>query len=439
MQIKSNGRVNTARFLLLVSLGAFVLRVALTFALSTYKVVDDDTAHFGFGWEMGRVASSLLQGHGFSSPLPLPTGPTAIVGPVYPLFLAAIFKAFGVYSTASAIAARILQSLFASLTCVFVYLCARDSIGDRVGKLAAVAWALFPLNIFFTVWRIWETSLTAMIMALLFWLLLVARDSTSVARWSATGALLGAAALTNTSLVVIVVPFGLSALIRHRWRMARPALAGMLACFAVVSPWIARNEMQFGKFMLRSNFPLEFRVGNNELSYGQKIESFHPSNTPALNEHWSQIGELKYMEEDRQANSAFVKHHFGQFAFATFNRIVNYWTGGWVKTLPGDPNNWWLVIGTSIISFAGLLGLGRLFARRNSAAAMFAGCLVIYPVVYYLTTSQPRFYHALTPLLIVLIAAMIGQPKERVALGSSDGHTSQSLAEAPLAMGAHRS
>ena len=73
---------NPRLFLIAVFLLAFVLRLAVMFATSSYHVVNDDTDHFGFGWEMGRVARSLAEGAGFSSPLPLPTGPTAIVGPV---------------------------------------------------------------------------------------------------------------------------------------------------------------------------------------------------------------------------------------------------------------------------------------------------------------------------------------------------------------------
>jgi 4-amino-4-deoxy-L-arabinose transferase-like glycosyltransferase len=431
---------NSRRFLITVCISALALRVLLLFAFSTYTVVEDDTAHFGFGWEMGRVASSLASGHGFSSPLPDPTGPTAMVGPFYPLLLAAIFKMFGTYTTGSAIAARILQCLFASLTCLMVYLCARDTVGTRVAKVAAVVWALFPLNIFFTVWRVWETSLTGLFAATLFWCLLSARESVSPLRWAAIGALLGVAGLTNTSLVVLVVPFGLSALIKHRWRMVFPAVVGMLTCFALVAPWMVRNELQFGKFMLRSNFPLEFRIGNNELSYGQKIESLHPSNTPALNAHWQEVGELRFMDEDRVANAQFIREHRGRFVLSTINRVVNYWTGAWIRTIPSYPNSFPIILGTSMISLAGLIGLAQLLMRRSAAAPMFAGCLLIYPAVYYLTTTQPRFYHSITPFLVVLGTYGILQCWDRVFAKSFEREKNhETLTEARIATEVHPS
>jgi hypothetical protein len=217
-------------FLIGVLLFAFALRLSVMFATSSYNITDYGDDHFGFGWEMGRVARSLVEGDGFSSPLPSPTGPTAMVGPIYPLLLALIFKVFGVYSTASAVAVRVVQSVFASLTCLFVYLCGRDTVGKASGKLAALAWAVFPLNIFFTVSKVWETSLTALLTAGLFWYMLPLRHSLSAWRWSVTGALLAIAALINTSLVVLTVTFGLSALSRRRMRRCCYGTRGVLSC-----------------------------------------------------------------------------------------------------------------------------------------------------------------------------------------------------------------
>lgn len=388
-------------FLITVVLIAFALRLSVMFATHSYRVVEDDTDHFGFGWEMGRVARSLVNGEGFSSPLPLPTGPTAIVGPAYPLVLAAVFKIFGTYTTSSAIVIRILQSIFSSLACLFIYLCGRDTLSQATGKLAALAWAIFPLNIFFTVNKVWETSLTVLLATALFWYMLRLRNSTSVSPWLATGVLLAIAALTSTSLVVIVIPFGLASLIRNRFRMVLPATAAVLMLLALVSPWLIRNHKQFGKFTMRTNFPLEFRVGNNDMSYGQKVEAFHPSNTLALNQHWQAVGEKRYMEEDSAKNAAFVSAHPGKFVFGTINRIGNYWTGAWIRPTSDFPNSWKVIIPTSLLTLIGLMGLWQMYSIKNSAVFMYAGCLLLYPLVYYLTTSQPRFYHAITPFLIL--------------------------------------
>ncbi|MGB6192156.1 MAG: glycosyltransferase family 39 protein [Terracidiphilus sp.] len=408
------------RFLIWVCIFAFLLRVAVIFAAGSGRLTDASDDYFGFGWEMGRVALSLVQGHGFSSPLPLPTGPTAMVGPVYPLLIAAAFKIFGTYSIPAAIAIRILQSCFATLTCFLLYLCGRDTVGDFAGRLAAIAWAIFPLNIFFTVNRIWETSLTGLLAVLLFWGLLKARNTASFSSWILAGALLGFAALVNTSLVVLAIPFGFSCLGRHRLRTVLPIAAGIISCAIVVSPWIARNYIRFAKPMLRSNFALEFRVGNNTLSYGQKVEALHPSNVPAINRHWQQIGEMRFMEEKRAENSEFLHQHFGDFLFDTCNRMVNYWTGAWIRTVPDSPNLWSVIVPTSLLTFFGFLGVWQMLRDRLAAASIFAGCLGVYPIVYYLTTAQPRFYHTVTPFLILSASYWVAHRFSRNAVPASE-------------------
>jgi hypothetical protein len=167
--------------------------------------------------------------------------------------------------------------------------------------------------------------------------------------------------------------------------------------------------------MLRSNFPLEFRVGNNLQSYGQKVEALHPSNTLSVNRHWQEVGELRFMAEDSAANAQFVRHDLGRFAVDTGNRIVNYWTAAWILPVAGYPNTLSIILPTSALSLLGFLGILQMLGRKKSCALMYAGSLFIYPLVYYLTTSQLRFYHAATPLLIISGAFSILDCKERVA------------------------
>ena len=86
-----------------------------------------ENGHATFGREYERIAKSILSGQGFSSPYPYPTGPTALVGPMYAYVLAGVFKIFGVFTLASTFAALVLNNLMASFICVPVYLIARRS------------------------------------------------------------------------------------------------------------------------------------------------------------------------------------------------------------------------------------------------------------------------------------------------------------------------
>src|ERR1700751_3280240 len=71
--------------------------------------------HWHFGYETGRIAYSIVEGHGFSNPLYTNTGPTAWMTPVYPYIVAGVFKVFGVYSKASAVALLSFNALTSAL------------------------------------------------------------------------------------------------------------------------------------------------------------------------------------------------------------------------------------------------------------------------------------------------------------------------------------
>jgi len=103
---------------------ALLLRIGWIVIGHTYrfKTTDDN---FGFGWEMGRIASSLATGHGFSNQFGPPTGPTAWEPPLYPYLTAGVFLVFGIYSKASAFVLLTLNSVFSALTCVPIFLIAK--------------------------------------------------------------------------------------------------------------------------------------------------------------------------------------------------------------------------------------------------------------------------------------------------------------------------
>ena len=79
----------------------------------TYKMqLDPSQDHWAFGWETGKVARSIATGRGFSSPYTEPTGPTALIPPVYTYLVAGVFKLFGIYTASSALVLLTLNNLF---------------------------------------------------------------------------------------------------------------------------------------------------------------------------------------------------------------------------------------------------------------------------------------------------------------------------------------
>ena len=88
----------------------FIVRVLYILLAHSYKFRTTD-ANFSFGWEIGRIAYSLANGHGFSSPFGGDTGPSAWTAPVYPWIVSLAFRAFGSYSHAASFALLTFNSL----------------------------------------------------------------------------------------------------------------------------------------------------------------------------------------------------------------------------------------------------------------------------------------------------------------------------------------
>src|SRR6516164_4290751 len=97
----SSGR-DTARQLLFIVMVALAMRLAVMGFLYPEQL-DPARDHWKFGYETGRIARSIVEGKGFSSPLFADTGPTAWMTPVYPGIVAGVFWIFGVYTKASAL------------------------------------------------------------------------------------------------------------------------------------------------------------------------------------------------------------------------------------------------------------------------------------------------------------------------------------------------
>src|SRR5579859_5329507 len=155
------------RSLLRLMLLSFVLQVITIGVFRQYKTRAGED-HFGFGWEMGRIARSIAQGEGFSNPYGDHTGPSAWEPPLYPYFMAGVFKIFGVYSYASAWVILSFNSLLAALTCVPIYLIAKRVSDDRITLWSARVWALLPWFWYWSVHWLWDTTLTPLILSLIF-------------------------------------------------------------------------------------------------------------------------------------------------------------------------------------------------------------------------------------------------------------------------------
>jgi 4-amino-4-deoxy-L-arabinose transferase-like glycosyltransferase len=366
-------------------------------------------------WAFGRIGRSIVSGHGFGSPF-ADTGASALLPPVYPYVLAAIFKIFGIYTKASIIATLSLNSLLSSLTCVPVYLLARKSFGDRVAKWAGWGWAFSPYGIYYGADWAWSTCLVTLLLCWLFLIALELEESTRLRGWLGFGLLTGFTALTEP-VVLSVVPFLGAWTCFRLWKQKRPwkmpGIVATLALLVVVAPWCIRNYETFHQFIpIRSGFGLEFYIGNNGYSLRWVNSNLHPNHNDTELAEYVSSGEIAYMAHKRQQAMDYVRSHPSWFVWMTSRRILYMWTGFWsldpeyLNLEPFDPPNIFLCTTLTLLALA---GLRRAFRANPNLAVRYAIVLVFFPLAYYLSHPETYYFRPVDPIIVVLAAyAVVG-------------------------------
>jgi len=374
-------------------------------------------------WAFGLIARSIASGHGFGSPF-AETGTSALLPPVYSYLLAGIFKVFGIETRTSVLAALSLNSLFSALTCIPVFLLARQAFGQRVATWAGWGWAFSPYGVYYGADWAWSTCLVTLELCCLFLFAWRLENSSRVRDWLLFGGLCGVAALTEPVVLAVLPLVGISTLCR-RFRLARPwkaqTIAVALAGLAVLSPWLIRNYELFHRFIpVRSGFGLELYIGNNGYTQHWVNRTLHPNHSDAELSEYERVGEIPYMDHKLQQAKDYIRSHPAWFARMTLRRIVYMWTGYWsfdrayLKDEPLDPPN---IFVNTTMSFLGLWGLWLVFQRDRALGVRFAIVLLLFPLTYYVSHPETYYFRPVDPLIVVLAAvAVAGRTNKPAAL-----------------------
>jgi 4-amino-4-deoxy-L-arabinose transferase-like glycosyltransferase len=389
------------RRVFVITLVAFLIRIALIFAFHTYQFPSTSN-HYGFGFETGSIAASLATGHGFGSPFGVLTGPTAWIAPVYPAIVAGTFKMFGLFSWASAIVILIFNSLCSALTVPFIYRIGKRVFNAASAETAAWIWAVVPFFAYWSVTWIWETALSALLCAIAFSITLDLNTSEWRA-WAGLGVLWGAIALTSPSLLGFLPASFLYPAwkLRSRILIALSRVALAVVFFAVaISPWLARNEAVFHRpVFLRSNFWFEMSLSNYHNGTGEAWSGQHPSLNQRILDEYAAMGELAFVARSKEHTLEFIRLYPTEFAKLLVTRVMNFWDGQELmyepRSLPLSP---WMILITSALALGGLV----VTAVRRYQWGLFALLFLLYPVPYYLTYTNPRYRHPIEPMMVVL-------------------------------------
>jgi 4-amino-4-deoxy-L-arabinose transferase-like glycosyltransferase len=383
---------------------AFILRIGWIIIGHTYKFKTTDD-NFSFGWEMGRIAASLASGHGFSNQFGPQTGPTAWEPPLYPYLIAGVFQVFGIYTKTSAFVLLAFNSACSALTCIPIFLIARRMFSEKVAVGSVWAWVLLPNVMFWCTRAVWETSLSALLLALVVWLSLTLEDQDGWLPWFGFGLLWGVIALNGTSLLAFLPAAGLWAWYR-RAKLGKRSFPGVVLSsvvfFACIAPWLVRNYQAFGRFIfIRDNFGAELRLGNGNGADGTLMLYLDPLHDSYAMQQFQAMGELNYIAMRKQQAVTYIKADYARFAVLCFKRFIIFWASPPKVTEPAwlGPAKDSLFLASSVLTF---WGLGRTLRQRRPGAWLLFWLFLLYPAIYYFVYAIPRYRHPIEPVMTIL-------------------------------------
>jgi 4-amino-4-deoxy-L-arabinose transferase-like glycosyltransferase len=240
---------------------AVVLVLALAARAAVLFAFDGGPSRPFEGDEQGyaAVAGSLARGEGFSMTvagftpggLEIKEPRFAFRAPLLPLVLAPVHFATGGHPAALRIACAILGALAAPLA----FGVASRIAGPRAAWYAGLAVAFWPSHAWLSA-RVLSEPLDSV-------LLLAAADLLTRDRWIPGGATLGLAVLCRPGgLIAALCAIVQGALSEERGRRLKPFVLALLACAAVVTPWVVRNHQRFGRPLLVTSGGVTLFGGN---------------------------------------------------------------------------------------------------------------------------------------------------------------------------------
>jgi hypothetical protein len=348
---------------------------------------------FGYGFEMAAIARNLAAEGTFGNPFePAVTGPTAVVPPLYPAFLAALIGIFAkpeVIVIVAAVVNIVADALTAALMPALSMVIFRNPLpGFFAGLLWVSSMRLQPQ---------WDVSFT--VTGLLLFCILtartIARDGGGWRYAAAAGLLGGVLVLLNPATVLVFTPWVVF-LVLFRRATHREAISYMFLLVLGVAvcnaPWAVRNYRLWRGFVLRTNLGMTLYASNNDcaqssLARNREVgcyQATHPVESKVELALMQADGEVQYDRRKTADALHWIRSHPDRFRQLTLARVAEFWFPD-----PKRPDyiaySIWV---STILSIPGVV----LLARRRVPFVLFTMFVwLVYPLLYYIVVSDARY------------------------------------------------
>jgi hypothetical protein len=350
-------------------------------------------AGFGHGFEMSAIARNLAERGTYGNPFePMMTGPTALVPPLYPLFLAALIKISGslVWMALLANGVNILAN---ALIAVLMPRLSEVFFGDwKPGAFAGLLW-VFAMRLM----PQWDASCT--IAGLVVFCLLTAgtigRPDRLGWRAAAAGVMGGMLSLLNPATMLVILAWAGFLLfwrqvgLKYAARYGATVLLAMAVCNA---PWVLRNYRIWHAFVLRTSFGVTLYSSNNSCAESSLVrdaahgcfQATHPVASQAEVQLLNRLGEVQYDRDRAAAAWSWIRSNPERFRDLTLERIFEFW-------FPEPIVPAYTAYGIWAITILSIPGIALMARRRNPVTLFVLAVWFLYPVMYYVVVSCDRY------------------------------------------------
>ena len=347
---------------------------------------------FGTGYEMATIARSLAASGEYANPFaPFITGPTALVPPLVPFFLACLIKLLRhpAYIVEAAVAANIAAN--ALIACLLPRLSTAFYGDSKPGTLAGALW-LFCMPLL-PQWDVSFTILGVLGFCLIAWHAVSRRDSRL---WpAAAGLLAGLVLLLNPAAASVLALCAAFLFLERRvgWRYAlQCGSVMMVACALPVLPWVARNYGLWHAFLVRTNFGITLYCSNNDCAASSLFKESrsgcfqltHPVGSESEARLLRGMGEVRYDRLKKDEALVWIASHPARFAQLTASRFVDFW-------FPDPVANPFRCYSIWVVTLLSIPGLVMMIRRREPATVLVLLVWLIYPLMYYIVLSCDRY------------------------------------------------
>ena len=409
---------------------AVVVMACAAWSSASYAVVEPATYRFFPPFESGRnenmcdhlggeyfcIATALVSGQGFSNPFHQPTGPTAWMPPLLPMFYASFLWLGGGDKdlvTAAAVLLQVLALVVTGLLIVRLALRYANRIGGWCAAIVYLAALLCDFQAWFQFTHDYALVLLT-VSGLIAGLLSGDRMSTSRSAfgWGVFG---GVCALVNPIVGVLWGSLTIPSAVRKR--RFRAASIAVVAAGLVVAPWTVRNLLVFGRLIpIKSNAGYELYqsqcLQDDGLVHLRTFQT-HPYSTDGPErQEYAAVGEMKFLDHKTELIWRSVAADPLDFCDRIACRLLGitlWFTPVHREHVAERPWRVFLARVLHPVPFLSLLVLSFLAFRQplNKAERIAVGIYVLYFVPYALISYYDRYALPMLGVktLLVLLAA----------------------------------